>query len=287
MYMKKLSAFSVVTAILAVNTAIASSSWAKSPTSNSQESGKSDRVAQLYYPPVSDRQGIMVFGQGQVRLPADKARLEFTFVREAPTTPTPNSTPAPDSDSTLPLPTTKPITKENLQPVVDAIANLGIPTKDIKVEIDATSIIPLSATKPKITFEVDKPTRSRIDTIVNQVKDSAKYKAKVTVEAINVGYAVKDCQKLTTAAYQAAVKDAKSRAEAIASSLKVKLSDVPTVSESFFYDIVVPLCVTETGESLPLPIGYGELRVLPPYNPEAPAEVQLRRDLFVTYPIKD
>jgi uncharacterized protein YggE len=279
MYMKKLSAFAVVTTILAVNTAIAPSSWAKNLTLSSQQSGKSDRVAQLYYPPVSDRQGIMVFGQGQVRLPADKARLEFTFVREAPATP--------PTDSTLPLPTTKPITKDNLQPVVDAIANLGIPAKDIKVEIDATSIIPLSTAKPKITFEVDKPTRSRIDTIVNQVKDNAKDKAKVTVEAINVGYAVKDCQALTTAAYQAAVKDARSRAEAIASSLKVKLSDVPTVSESFFYDIVVPLCVTETGESLPLPIGYGELRVLPPYNPEAPAEVQLRRDLFVTYPIKD
>jgi uncharacterized protein YggE len=273
--MKRLS---LVTTIFAMSAWVSWSSLAKSATQiQPQASTKPDTVAQLYYPPVSDRQGIQVFGQGQVRLPADKARLEFTFFRETP--------PAPDS--TIPLPTAKPITKDNLQPVVDAIANLGIPAKDIKVQLDATSVIPFSAAKPKIVFEIEKPTRSRMETIVNQVKDIAKDKAKVSVETVNVGYAIKDCQALTTAAYQAAVKDARLRAEAIASSLKVKLSDVPTVSESFFYDIVVPLCVTETGESLPLPLGYGDLKLLPPYNPEAPAEVQLRRDLFVTYPIKD
>jgi uncharacterized protein YggE len=275
--MKKRSILPLVTTIVAAIASMSSSSWAKNPDLKSEAPNQKNKLAQLYYPPVSDRQGIMVFGQGQVRLPADRARIELTLVQA--------STPS----TSKPTPTPKPITKQSLQPIVDAIAAWGVPAKDIEVnvEIKSTTPVPFNFTKPKISFEVDKPNRTRVATIINQLKDVAKEKAQVSVEAVNVGYAVKDCQSITTAAYQAAIKDARLRADAIATALKVKLSEVPTVSESFFYDIVVPLCVSETGQSVPLPLGYGELRVLPPYNPEAPTEVQLRRDLFVTYPIKE
>lgn len=283
--MQKVFAFSSVTAIVVSIAGMGQTSWAKSVTLKDSNRDRADKIAQLYYPPVSDRQGIQVFGQGQVKLPADKAILEFSFGREAPPAPAP--TPG-EGDTSFPLPPPpKPIVRTDLQPVVDAIAALGVPSQDIKVKLDATSLISLSSTKPQITFEIEKPTRSRVERIVEGVKEAAREKAKLTVDAVNVGYATKDCQKLTSTAYDAAVRDAKSRAEAIASSLKVKLKAVPTVSESFFYDIFVPLCVTESGESLPLPWGYGNFRLLPPYNPDTPAEVQLRRDLFVTYPVED
>jgi len=104
----------------------------------------------------------------------------------------------------------------------------------------------------------------------------------IVVETVNVRYAMKDCQVLVRAAYQAAVKDARNRSEALAQAMNVQLGKVPSVAESFLYDLFVPLCSEATELPSFLPFGSSGSR----YDPNAPIEVQLRRDIFVTYPIK-
>ncbi|MCL1465599.1 SIMPL domain-containing protein [Argonema galeatum] len=251
------------------------------------------RVAQMFFPSVNNRRAIMVLGQGQVSIPAETARIEFTFNSNDPSEPPPlPSLPSltQQSEENTPSevqPTVEPLTKERLKPIVDALIAIGVPANAIEVSSSSSSSssfpfpFPASEGGTKVLVKADNPTRDRIQQIVNTVNEAASKNGKLVVGSVNVRYAMKDCQTLVRAAYQAAVKDARNRAEAIAQAIGVRLG-IPSVSESFIYDLFVPLC-SETSE-LPSFLPFGNNTT--PYDPNASTEVRLRRDIFVTYPIK-
>ncbi|MEH2215205.1 SIMPL domain-containing protein [Nostoc sp.] len=268
--------------------------------------------AQLFYPPASDRHSLMVIGQGVVRVPADTADIELVFSSggsgssndELQTQPSslpetrrissPSGFGSPSlleqqdraASPTLllnyktaaePLPSKKSLTKTTLQPVVDSLVAKGIRADKIQVQINPNT----SENNAKILVRLEKPTRDRVQEIVAIANKSTSQIENLSVKSVGVEYAVNDCQALQSSVYQSAMKDAQSRAQALATAMEVKLS-TPSVAEPF-YTLFYPSCSSKTGVPLP---SFASFLLSPAYDPEAPAEVEMKKDIFVTYTTK-
>ncbi|WP_409882153.1 SIMPL domain-containing protein [Nostoc sp. DedQUE07] len=247
--------------------------------------------AQLFYPPASDRHSLMVIGQGVVRVPADTADIELVFSSggsndELQTQPSSFPETRRISSPTLlfnyktaaePLPNKKSLTKATLQPVVDSLVAKGIKADKIQVQINPNS----SENNAKILVRLEKPTRDRVQEIVATANNSTSQIENLSVKSVGVEYAVNDCQSLQSSVYQSAMKDAQSRAQALASAMEVKLG-TPSVAEPF-YTLFYPSCSSKTGVPLP---SFASFLLSPAYDPEALAEVEMKKDIFVTYTTK-
>ncbi|WP_322732153.1 SIMPL domain-containing protein [Nostoc sp. ChiQUE01b] len=247
--------------------------------------------AQLFYPPASDRHSLMVIGQGVVRVPADTADIELVFSSggsndELQTQPSSLPQTRRISSPTLllnyktaaeSLPSKKSLTKATLQPVVDSLVAKGISADKIQMQINPNS----SENNAKILVRLEKPTRDRVQEIVGTANKSTSQIENLSVKSVGVEYAVNDCQALQSSVYQSAMKDAQSRAQALASAMEVKLS-TPSVAEPF-YTLFYPSCSSKTGVPLP---SFASFLLSPAYNPDAPAEVEMKKDIFVTYTTK-
>ncbi|MCC5670909.1 SIMPL domain-containing protein [Nostoc sp. CHAB 5784] len=247
--------------------------------------------AQLFYPPASDRHSLMVIGQGAVRVPADTADIELVFSRGASTDQLetqPSSLPETRriSSPTLllnyktaaeSLPSKKSLTKATLQPVVNSLVAKGINADKIQVQISTNS----SENNAKILVRLEKPTRERVQEIVGTANKATSEIENLSVKSVGVEYAVNDCQALQSSVYQSAMKDAQSRAQALATAMGVKLG-TPSVAEPF-YTLLYPSCSSKTGVPLP---SFVSFLLSPTYNPDAAAEVEMKKDIFVTYTTK-
>ncbi|WP_373529096.1 SIMPL domain-containing protein [Nostoc sp.] len=281
--------------------------------------------AQLFYPPASDRHSLMVIGQGVVRVPADTADIELVFSSRgsndelevqpsslpearrlsspsgyASGTPKANGSPSlleqqdraasptlflNDKTAVESLPNKKSLTKATLQPVVDSLVAKGISADKIQVQINTNS----SENNAKILVRLEKPTRvsaappleARVQEIVGVANKSTSKIENLSIKNVGVEYAVNDCQALQSSVYQSAMKDAQSRAQALAIPMGVKLG-TPSVAEPF-YTLLYPSCSSKTGVPLP---SFASFLLSPTYNPDAPAEVEMKKDIFVTYTVK-
>ncbi|WP_445629845.1 SIMPL domain-containing protein [Nostoc sp. DSM 114167] len=247
--------------------------------------------AQLFYPPASDRHSLMVIGQGVVRVPADTADIELVFSSggsndELQTQPSSLPETRPISSQILllnyktaveSLPSKKSLTKATLQPVVNSLVAKGISVDQIQVQINPNS----NENNAKILVKLEKPTRDRVQEIVATANKTTSELENLSVKSVGVEYAVNDCQALQSSVYQSAMKDAQSRAQALATAMEVKLS-TPSVAEPF-YTLFYPSCSSKTGVPLP---SFASFLLSPAYDPEAPAEVEMKKDIFVTYTTK-
>ncbi|BBD69666.1 hypothetical protein NIES4072_29990 [Nostoc commune NIES-4072] len=247
--------------------------------------------AQLFYPPASDRHSLMVIGQGVVRVPADTADIELVFSSggsndELQTQPSSLPQTRRISSPTLlfnyktaaeSLPNKKSLTKATLQPVVNSLVAKGISADKIQVQINANS----SENNAKILVRLEKPTRDRVEEIVGTANKATSEIENLSVKSVGVEYAVNDCQALQSSVYQSAMKDAQSRAQALATAMGAKLG-TPSVAEPF-YTLLYPSCSSKTGVPLP---SFASFLLSPAYNPDAPAEVEMKKDIFVTYTTK-
>ncbi|WP_375504111.1 SIMPL domain-containing protein [uncultured Nostoc sp.] len=273
--------------------------------------------AQLFYPPASDRHSLMVIGQGVVRVPADTADIELVFSSggsndELQTQPSslpqtrrissPSGFGSPSlleqqdraASPTLllnyktvaeSLPSKKSLTKATLQPVVNSLVAKGISADKIQVQINANS----NENNAKILVRLEKPTRvsaappleARVQEIIGTANKATSEIENLSVKSVGVEYAVNDCQALQSSVYQSAMKDAQSRAQALATAMGAKLG-TPSVAEPF-YTLLYPSCSSKTGVPLP---SFASFLLSPTYNPNAPAEVEMKKDIFVTYTTK-
>jgi hypothetical protein len=175
------------------------------------------------------------------------------------------------------LPSKKFLTKATLQPVVDSLVAKGIRADKIQVQINTNS----SENNAKILVRLEKPTRDRVQEIVATANKSTSQLENLSIKSVGVEYEVNDCQALQSSVYQSAMKDAQSRAQALATAMGVKLN-TPSVAEPF-YTLVYPSCSSKTGVPLP---SFASFLLSPTYNPDAPAEVEMKKDIFVTYTTK-
>ncbi|MEH2124965.1 MAG: SIMPL domain-containing protein [Nostoc sp.] len=247
--------------------------------------------AQLFYPPASDRHSLMVIGQGVVRVPADTADIELVFSSggsndelqiQRSSLPETRGISSPTllynyKTAAEPLPSKKSLTKATLQPVVDSLVAKGIKADKIQVQINPNA----SENNAKILVRLEKPTRDRVQEIVATANKATSDLENLSVKSVGVDYAVNDCQALQSSVYQSAMKDAQSRAQALATAMEVKLS-TPSVAEPF-YTLFYPSCGSKTGVPLP---SFASFLLSPVYNPDAPAEVEMKKDIFVTYTTK-
>ena len=247
--------------------------------------------AQLFYPPASDRHSLMVIGQGVVRVPADTADIELVFSSKGSNDQLetqPSSLPETRriSSPTLllnyktaaeSLPSRKSLTKATLQPVVNSLVAKGINADKIQVQISTNS----SENNAKILVRLEKPTRERVQEIVGTANKATSEIENLSVNSVGVEYAVNDCQALQSSVYQSAMKDAQSRAQALATAMGVQLG-TPSVAEPF-YTLLYPSCSSKTGVPLP---SFASFLLSSAYNPDAPAEVEMKKDIFVTYTTK-
>ncbi|NEQ23814.1 MAG: SIMPL domain-containing protein, partial [Microcoleus sp. SIO2G3] len=238
---------------------------------------------------VSDRQGLMVQGQGVASAPADKAVIEFQVtnsyaafeeVIEGSSSETPEVTPSEP----------KPITQATLKPMVDALVNSGIPSSAIEVNASPTGSsspafpFPTSSGIAILLVTLNTPTREQVQEIVTIASDPKRLGEDFTIQGINVSYTVRDCQPLEKEAYIAAVNDARNRARSLSEALGVNIAEVPSVAEAPFAGFLpsAPSSCSSQGSSLPFPFSG----LQQPYDPSASATVEVKKDIFATYAIR-
>lgn len=229
-------------------------------------------MAQLFYPSVDKQNAIMVIGQGQVSMPADTARIAFVFSSNNPSESPEAGSPSEPAQKTMP------VTKEFLRPIANALVTIGLPANTIELYVNSSSF-PFNQGSAQVLVKLDKPTRERVQQIVT-VAGTAAGNNKLFPQSVDVQYTVKDCSPVETKAYLAAMNDAQNRAKALATAMDVQVKDTPSVAEEPFGRIF-SACNSEVNLSS-FPFGG----FTSSYDPSAPAEVQVWRNVFVTYTIK-
>lgn len=242
---------------------------------------KSDetQIAQFFYPPADARtQGISVMGYGTATAPADTAKLQLFFVGAQSSSPSPN--PFPTSTGT-------PLTAEQLQPVVDALVAAGVSADAIELGTASTqAFVFFNIPGQQLTITLAQPTSAQVQSLIELAQETAAENDTAALVNTSVQYSINDCQSLAGEAYTVAIADAQSRARAIATQLGVELAAVPSIAESPFSLLTfTPGSTCDAPPSISLPFNFNVTQSAP--NLGAPAEVQLRRDLFVTFPIQD
>jgi len=262
-------------------------------TSHVQPSESTLEVAQLFYPPVNeDQQALMVIGQGEASAPADVAEVEFSFTNYDPyavpeeglllfnrTSDRASALQAQARPGASPA-----FTEAQLQPVVDALVAAGISAESVEVTIvpGSPNVYPYTTDRGSVSFNLNSPSPEQIKRAVDAVNEAIANSEEIFLQNLSVQYLVNDCTALEQEVYQNAISDARNRATAIATAMGVELARVPSVAESPF-NFFSPGCGEPTNQAIPYnPFGFGASY----YDPEAPAEVQVRRDVFVTFPIQ-
>ena len=245
-------------------------------------------IAQLLYPPASDQGAVSVTGQGRASVPADVARIEVLVTNLDPNAPYPPYEVGPDGFpiEPEPLPEPPPITRLSLQGVVDALTAAGVPESAIRVNIDVvdTQSYYYYGTGDSLVVNLEDPTRDRVNGLVQVINDALEGQTPqqvVFVDRLYVDYAIAECAVIEQAAYENAMADAQLRAEAIADSMDVSLSNPPSVAELPFLGRLLSPCNEE--KDLVAALFYGSAPSF--YDPEAPAEVTVYRELMVTYSV--
>ena len=176
--------------------------------------------------PVPPQRTMNVNGTGMVMLTPDIAYINIGVHTELPT-----ATEAVSSNTT------------QTQQVVDAIKNMGVDTKDIQTTnfsiYASTQTDPQTGTKLGTTYLVDNTvyvTVRKLDTLGDLLDASVKAGA----NSINsIQFDVADKSAAVKQARDAAVKDARTQAEELASASGVTLGDLQTVS--FYNSIPTPM----------------------------------------------
>ncbi|NER81924.1 MAG: SIMPL domain-containing protein [Leptolyngbya sp. SIO1D8] len=241
-------------------------------------------IAQLLYPPVSEQRAISVTGQGRASVPADQAQIDILLSNRNPDDPAAHGFPPEVAE---PLPEPPPITFDSLRGIIDALVEAGLPEAAIDVNLPTVETLPYdySNSDPSITLDIEDPTREQINEIVTIVDTALETQATqqfVFIRRIFVQYAIESCEVVEQRAYATAMADAQLRAVAIADAIDAALVEPPSVAELPFLGRFLSPCNEDTDI-------VGALFWSPEssyYNPEAPAEVEVYREVLVTYPVE-
>ncbi|XWK88998.1 MAG: SIMPL domain-containing protein [Phormidium sp.] len=218
-----------------------------------------------------NQRAITVIGQGQVRAPADTARLEFRFASRNPLDTPARSTPSVTEGTVSPA-------EEPLKPVVDALVSIAVPANNIEIQTS-------SLENPKLFVNIAKPTRERMQEVVKTANLATETSNQLFIQGISAEYAVNNCQPLESNARRNAIRDAETQVRSVALEMGVQLGELLLVT---VYPIVSPPSVSACGTKQAVPLSpFSNInQSIPPYDPSALPEVQVRSQISVTYAIK-
>lgn len=214
-----------------------------------------------------NQRAMTVIGQGLSTAPADTARLELSLGLRVPANPSGEAEMNPSPE-------------ELLEPLITVLTANGISRE--RIQIQAVQI-----ENPRVFITVDRPNRESLQTLISQINQSLRSSQALFLQSIGAEYAINNCQFLERRARQAALNDAQTRATNLATDLRVKRGALLQVTE---YPIsgspASGACGSKVGVAVSSPFSPASDN-LPPYNPGAPTEVQLRSQVSITYTIED
>ncbi|NBD18900.1 MAG: DUF541 domain-containing protein [Cyanobacteria bacterium] len=225
------------------------------------------QLAQLFYPKPSENQTIQVIGIGEASQSADRAAFTIRF------------TPKGDSPSSLEG-MGVPISMADLEPFVDALKAEGIAVSETQIAQSNPQMLPFplpgnsDSDGTAIMVSLENPQPEDLDNVIEIIRTVEKQSDRLSLKTAEVQFELDNCTGLEQETYQAAVKDAQNRAQAIADSIGATL-DIPAVSEPF-YSLALPGCSIKT---------FSFLNEPQTYEPGMATELQITRQLFFTYPI--
>ena len=238
--------------------------------------------------------GLTVQGYGRATTPADSARVQFVVTQGRGFYPEPR--PAPDGEvpgeiapATATV-TPPPVIEEDLGALVEAIEAQGVSEGDIEVTIIPGGGYydpygPVATARVTVTLrDMDKvgPVVEAGTTAVQMltVTSSGDASGTLFLQNIGVSYRVDDCDALLDEARGAAIEDARDNGEGLADALGVSRGALLAAWE-YSYDPTGYSACSEDSYSYS-PYEYEG----PPYNPAAPAEVQIVSNVSLTYAIQ-
>lgn len=258
-----------------------------------------DRVAQLLYPSPDESASIKVMGRGEATMPADRAQLTFSFTTFDPSGYEGEMTEGVEwsgkpgvfdpsvevAQGEMPgempeemlaaFPVPQPLTRATLKPVVDALKQAGVPERDISVEISEET------STGEVQVRLEKPNPDRLQALSKAVDTALTDADQLYLSDTQTRFEIRDCQPLEVKAYESAIANARLRAEALSKALGTSLRGTPRVAESPF-DLFSPASCNE-------PSPFSGLMNLGGFfgGAEPPkAEVTIKRDIFVTFPVR-
>jgi hypothetical protein len=242
----------------------------------------------LAQPAPGQEPGIVAVGFGSASAPAAAATLQFLLgpsqsfgigggvVAEAPPaegegTPGPGALPGEGTGGPPSL------TEGQLAPVVAALVAAGAPESGIAVTVPATSELfgPGGPGIGEIRVTVDRPQGDALRGLVRAAYGAAPG-AGLTVLHAGARYEAADCAALLQAAREAAIADARARAEGLAQALGVTLGELVQASETPSFGLPgAGSCAPAGSEAVYGPYGPGTEAPFDPDATEATASVQV------------
>lgn len=225
------------------------------------------QLAQLFYPNASEGQTIQVIGIGEASQSADRAAFTLRF------------TPKGDRPSSLEG-MGVPLTMADLEPFVDALKAERIAVSETQISQSNPQMLPFplpgnsDSGGAVIVVSLENPQPEDLDNVIEIIRAVEKQSDRLSLKTAEVQFELDNCTGLEQETYQAAVKNAQNRAQAIADSIGATL-DIPAISEPF-YSLALPGCSMKT---------FSFLNEPQTYKPGMATELQITRQLFFTYPI--
>jgi uncharacterized protein YggE len=167
--------------------------------------------------------GIVAVGFGQAEAPADSASLQFLV--------------GPSQMAMMSGPMTS-VTVDQLDPIVQALVDAGAAEEAIAVTVPATAGAflygPGGPESGEIRVDVEEPEPGQLVELVGAAREAAS-QAGLGVYHVGATFAVDDCAALVQEAREAAIADARSRAEGLAEGLGAALGDLVQASETPYF----------------------------------------------------
>jgi Protein of unknown function (DUF541) len=174
------------------------------------------------------------------------------------------------------------ITEEQIQPIVATVVAAGVAEADIDVTIPATNSMMMGPFPggAMLRFEVAEPTQDGLSEMAQELYAAA-LDARLGIQHLGVRYLTDDCEALLQEASDAAVADARTRAERMARSIGVELGDLMQAAETPYFD---PAMTGSCGQQLPGmsygPFGPGTEQM---FDPALPAEATVAVQVTLTF----
>jgi uncharacterized protein YggE len=209
--------------------------------------------------------GIVVTGIGVATAPATAAAIQLIV--------------GPENYGMMPGTT---IPDEDVLPIVDAIVASGVAASDVEVINPGSNSMftgPGGGGSVTLRFEVENPTDESIDELVQSLYEAAA-DANLAIQHIGARFLADDCEGLQQEASDAAVADARARAERLAASLGAELGAlVQAMDGNLFYTGSADSCAPVPADGFG-PYGPGVDAAL---DPSLPVEATVRAQITLTF----
>jgi Protein of unknown function (DUF541) len=129
------------------------------------------------------------------------------------------------------------VTAEQLDPIVQALVDGGVASDAITVNVPDTNEMFLGPGSPEtgeILAEVSNPEEQQLADLVDAARQAARG-ANLSVFHVGAAFEASDCATLTQQAREAAVADARARAEGLAQAVGTALGDLIQAAETPYY----------------------------------------------------